>query len=321
MTTSYQTPVDIGNRALQHCGALRITDFTDDSKNAAAVAFVYDKAREAELRRSLWVFATKKAVLRPIDTTTLFPVIPDWAAGSYTLAQVAKHNGSAWIATRTTAAEPGTGNDWVAYVGPLSVSQWSTGSVWFTGELVYISGTPQIVYFSLVSGNDQDPTDMAQTQWVTLNVTTLPFQFLYPVGTGPVTQSSSKNVYRLPSNYLRTAPRDPKDGGSSWLGAPSGLSYDDWVLEGDFLLSMDADPIVLRFVANVSDVTKFDPMFCEGLALRIAMEIVEDLTQSAEKMQTVVALYKELMGEAREVNGIEVGSQEAALDDWITCRI
>lgn len=321
MTASYQTPVDIGNRALQHVGATRITAFSDNSKNAAAISFVYDKSRETELRRSLWIFATKKAVLRPLDTTTLFPVIPAWAAGSYTMAALVKDSGSYWIAARATSSTPGVGNDWQMYAGPLSVNLWSTGSVWFTGELVYMTGVPNTVYFSLISANDQVPTDLGQTGWVALNITTTPFQFLYPVGTGPMTQSGTKNVFRRPANFLRTAPRDPKDGSSSWLGAPTGLTYDDWVEEGDFILTMDGGPIVYRFVANISDVTQFDAMFCEGLALRIAMEIVEELTQSSEKMQTVVALYKELMGEAREVNGIEVGSQEAALDDYITCRI
>jgi len=73
MTSSlaFQTSVDIANRALQHCRMLRIVAFTDSSPNAKETGFVFDKVREAELRSNLWRFATKRVVLRPIDTSTV----------------------------------------------------------------------------------------------------------------------------------------------------------------------------------------------------------------------------------------------------------
>ena len=67
--------------------------------------------------------------------------------------------------------------------------------------------------------------------------------------------------------------------------------------------------------------TEMDPMFCEGLGARIALEIAEDLTQSDAKLQAIGAMYKEFMTEARVVNGIETGATEPPLDDWIACRI
>src|SRR5229473_401426 len=66
----YQTAVDIANRALQHCRMKRIVAFTDSVANAKETGFVYDKLREAELRCNLWRFATKRAILRPISTST-----------------------------------------------------------------------------------------------------------------------------------------------------------------------------------------------------------------------------------------------------------
>lgn len=65
---SFQSPVDIANRALQHVGALRIVSFTDDTKSAGEVSFVYDKVRQAELRRNCWRFAYRNAVLRPVNS-------------------------------------------------------------------------------------------------------------------------------------------------------------------------------------------------------------------------------------------------------------
>jgi hypothetical protein len=71
--SNYQTSVDIANRALQHVGGKRIVTLADDSVNASAVSFCYDKLREAELRRNVWVFSIRKAALRPVDTNTQAP--------------------------------------------------------------------------------------------------------------------------------------------------------------------------------------------------------------------------------------------------------
>jgi hypothetical protein len=64
-----------------------------------------------------------------------------------------------------------------------------------------------------------------------------------------------------------------------------------------------------------------DPMFCEGLGARIGLEICEPLTQSDSKLGTISQIYKTFMSDARNVNGIETGSVEPPLDDYITCRL
>ncbi len=63
-----------------------------------------------------------------------------------------------------------------------------------------------------------------------------------------------------------------------------------------------------------------DPMFCEGLSCRIAIEVCEPLTQSTSKLAGITAEYKQFMGDARQVNGIEVGPVEPTEDEFITCR-
>jgi hypothetical protein len=62
-------------------------------------------------------------------------------------------------------------------------------------------------------------------------------------------------------------------------------------------------------------------MFCEGLACRIAVEVADALTQSGPQMQTIASAYKMFMGEARSANAIETGSDEPAVDDYISCRL
>lgn len=65
---AYKLEVDIANRGLQHLRVRRIRAFTDASLSAQEMGFAYTRVREAELKEHLWRFATKRVVLRPIDT-------------------------------------------------------------------------------------------------------------------------------------------------------------------------------------------------------------------------------------------------------------
>ena len=76
---TYTTQYDICNRALEMIGSKPITNFGDGSINANEVAFVYDKLRQAELRRSIWRFATRRTCIRPMDANTMIFTPPAWA--------------------------------------------------------------------------------------------------------------------------------------------------------------------------------------------------------------------------------------------------
>ena len=143
----------------------------------------------------------------------------------------------------------------------------------------------------------------------------------YPIGSGPQSQTETLNVYMLPNGFLREAPQDPKAGLYSFLGAPAYNTQNDWLLEGDFLLSQCATPIIFRFIADVVNVREMDDLFCEGFACRIAVETCETITNSNAKQQTCNNSYKLFMGEARTVNAIETGPVEPPEDDYITCRL
>lgn len=157
--------------------------------------------------------------------------------------------------------------------------------------------------------------------WVPLYAALTSFNFVYPIGVGPVSQSSTKNIFRLPSGYLRRAPQDPKAGRYSFLGAPSYNTAEDWVIQGNFLLSQFGQPIILRFIADVTKVTDMDDLFCECLAARIGVETCETITNSNAKQQTCNNAYMKFRGEAIIVNGIEIGPDEPPEDDYIACRL
>ncbi len=165
------------------------------------------------------------------------------------------------------------------------------------------------------------PSTQVGQNWLQINATIRFQRFQYPIGAGPRRQTATRNTFRLPSGFLREAPQDPKQGIASYLGMTSGLPQDDWTFEGDYITTMDRDVIILRFVADVQDVSLMDPMFCEGLGARVGFEVCEPVTQSVAKQQIISQTYKTFMGEARAVNGIETGLVEPPLDDYISCRI
>lgn len=205
---------------------------------------------------------------------------------------------------------------WTRYFGSLSASPYDSETTYNAGELVF--DTSNIVYMSRISGNEDTPPTV---NWRILTGATLAGpNFIYPIGAGPVSQSSTLNVFMLPNGYLRQAPSDPRAGQFSALGFPSNTPATDWVFEGSYILTQEAGPILLRFCADIGDPNQFDPMLAEGLSARIAMETVERITQSTAKLQMITAAYKEVMGEARAVNGIETGPTFPPLDDYIACR-
>lgn len=318
--SAFQTVLQIANRACQHMGATRITALTDDSVQASEIAANYDLLREAEQRRNVWRYSIRKAVLRPIDTDTKLYTPAAYNAGTtYAQGAVASYLGQYWSSSvaANLAHTPGQGDAyWDVYCGPLTVLLYDATDAYYAGELVYLSGGT-VAYLSLVNSNEDLPPS---SNWLALGGTIAALAFVYPIGSGPSTQSATRNVYRLPNGFLREAPQDPKAGSISFLGAPSGLGYSDWELEGDYIVTRDIDPIIFRFAASVTSVSRMDPMFCEGLGARIALETCERVTQSTSKLQNIAAAYKAFMTEARVVNGIETGPVEPEEDSYIQCR-
>ena len=260
------------------------------------------------------------------------------AAGSTYWVQVT--NGTAYM----SLMDLNSGND----PRTTTVAAWSSVTSYSIGNTV--TGSNNVIYTSVTNSNlNNDPVADSGTNWSTANVlspwTTVftlgsgnplwiqiggaqfpngvglsVFDIVSPLSAGALTHDGPRNIFRLPSGYLRKAPRDPKAGSTSYLGAESGLPYDDWLIEGDFIVSREIEPIVFRFIADVSDVRLMDAMFCEGLAARLALEVCETITQSTTKLQIIAKAYGQFMTDARTVNAIEVGAEEPPMDDYIACR-
>jgi hypothetical protein len=180
-------------------------------------------------------------------------------------------------------------------------------NTYYAGELVFIGAT---TYVSLESNNQDVPPSSKWHTLVNLPALAVP-TFIYPIGSGPATDTNTKNVFRLPQNWLCEAPQDPRS--PAWPR--------DWVYESSYIVSQEPGPIVYRFVADVIDVTAFDPLFIEGFACRIAFELCETLTQSITKMGAIGKEYQQFMGDARLRNAIENGPEIPEEDDWLVVKV
>lgn len=382
MLSGFTSPVDIANRAIQNVGGERITAFTDPGIPAEETKFAYNKLRMYEMRRNVWRFSVRRAVIRALDQSTMvFTPNAYLAATTYGQGQIVTDTDAfgltRWYFSRVGANVGNTptnfGQYWEDYIGSKYAYLYDSTQSYYPGEIVYeqpavgtINGYLCVVqtdttndpattapaawdstiayrvgaivseggvnYISLINENlNFDPASTATAwsstlltgsyEWIKLDGTFAPMTLLYPLGSGPVSQTFNQNAFPLPYGYLRDAPQDPKAGSISILGAPTYAMANDWVPENEFIVTTETEAIMLRFAADVTDVTKYDPMFCEGLAARIGMTICEKVTASTEKINTNAKMYTGFMGEARAVNSIEVGYDEPPMDDYISTRL
>ncbi|MGE3279684.1 MAG: hypothetical protein AB7H90_03500 [Alphaproteobacteria bacterium] len=310
---SYFTRVDLANRALQHLGVPRISTFADSTRQAREAGFAVDKLRRAELQRSVWTFATRRAVMREVVGTTLDLSFATYAAGTtYGAGDVVKDsNGFLWLSrkasnTGNTPGGEGTNPYWVSYFGPVVAQAHSTSVAYLPGDMTHADN---VVYLCLAAHSNQAPPNASYWRAVTgaggASVITLS-----PLGYER-DASSARKIYRLPANFLRMAPQDPKAASGARLNTTAGMAYNDWEIEEPNLFTDDSSPFVMRFVADVTDVSAMHPLFCEVLAARIATELAEPLTQNVSKKADALALYQQYTATAQTVNAIEAGTTES----------
>lgn len=319
---------DIGNRALQRLGAKRITTFSDTSKNAAEIAFCYDKLRVAELRRSPWRFASRRTNLR-IITATSYRFVPGvYAAGTtYAVGNIVMDaTGVYWISVaaantgNTPGAAPTAGYPafWSQYFGPVIADLWASDATktYDAGDLVYKAGR---TYYICTANNTAGTVDPVGAPWVDIGAETADrvVNFLQPAGVGKTVYASgtttggrARNMYPLPYGYLRMLAPDPMVESTGQLNTSAGIPQTDYQFEGNYIITSASSPILLRYVADVSNVLEMDSLFCEGLACRLAFELAETLTQNKDKVAAASTAYATFMSDARLINWIETGNSE-----------
>lgn len=244
-----------------------------------------------------------------------------WAVGTTYAANAVVRSSTTWY---VSLAGSNVGNavtdttwwaEWSAG-GRASGADWGITAGDTPIPLTYPTG--YAVYLSLYNGNADNPVSATGT-WLSLGGTVAAIGIVYPIGAGPAADVRTSNVFRLPNGFLKRAPTDPKANLVPYLGAMSGSMPEDWVPEGDYLISGDTGPILLRFIADITDVSSMDDTFCVALASRMATELAASLEASKEQNKAE-RFYRRTMAQARQANAVEVGPLPMVENRYILVR-
>ena len=117
-------------------------------------------------------------------------------------------------------------------------------------------------------------------------------------------------AFVLPADYLRLL--KPRDRRPDWLVVNH---------QGNVsIVTNDSAPLEIVYIARITDTTRFDAVFIDALACKLAWHTCEEITQSNQKKADILAEYRISIAEARRTNAIEKESDEAPEDDWVTVR-
>ena len=122
-------------------------------------------------------------------------------------------------------------------------------------------------------------------------------------------------AYPLPSDCLRVLMPHPESDSVQYDGKV------DWKIEGRSILSDQAGPLKITYLADVTDSEQFDAAFVDTFAARLAAEVSMRVTGSAEKRKLALEEYRMSLLEARRVNAFEQFSIERPMGDWEIARL
>lgn len=90
---------------------------------------------------------------------------------------------------------------------------------------------------------------------------------------------------------------------------------------GRAIITDQAAPLQIRYVARIEDPNEFDPLFSELFAARLAQELCYDITGSNARDDKLASWAKDALSEAKRLNAIELPPEE--IDDegnWLASR-
>ncbi len=260
-----------------------------------------------------------------------------WNLGNTSAANLAYHTGEVVY----TEAGTGTPTVYRSIIGnnsndPSAVDEWDEEVVYASGAVVSEDGTnyQSLVNLNLAYTPSGSPSQWTSTvtnaavsgSWKTLTSATVTRDpIIYPNGAGPFTDALSSTCWRLPAGFLRRAPDDPKADLYRTLGLPR-WHTDDLVFESEYVVSGFSNSngvLILRFVADIEDVTRMTDLFCEGLAAHLALEVGPILLRERWPAfrNSIMGRYREVIRDARTTNAVLVGSIAPPEDTYITSRI
>lgn len=112
-------------------------------------------------------------------------------------------------------------------------------------------------------------------------------------------------AFQKPADFIR------------FVDEEEGQSYK---IEGDTILADTAGPLNILYVRQIAETGKFDPLFVDALATRIAWQVAMQLTGSKQLKGQMWDEYLAALATAKGVNARENLPAEQPEDDWVTSR-
>lgn len=117
------------------------------------------------------------------------------------------------------------------------------------------------------------------------------------------------NRYSKPNDFVRLL-RDDESG-----------QRVDFKVEGEFILSKNAAPLEIKYIARIDDPNKWDALFLEAYACALAVQCCKEVTGSNELKADLKDDYNTAISEAKRWGAIEKDAQDAPEDDWLNARL
>jgi hypothetical protein len=116
--------------------------------------------------------------------------------------------------------------------------------------------------------------------------------------------------FQLPNDCLRV------------LETEGDLSGTTWRREGNLILTDEAAPLRVRYIAQVTDPAQFDALLVDAIAAHLAGAIGYAVTGSGEAVQRAMAIYERVLTDARKIDARESSQDETLVDDsWLVSRL
>lgn len=94
----------------------------------------------------------------------------------------------------------------------------------------------------------------------------------------------------------------------------------EWKLRGRFVETDEPAPLHVHYIGRVTDPTQLDPLLVDYLAVRLARVLVGKLAGSVRAGDVLRKLEKELLAEARAMDGQEGSADELYEDGFLAAR-
>lgn len=130
-------------------------------------------------------------------------------------------------------------------------------------------------------------------------------------GTNPDTDPDYGYRFQIPVGVLKVIVVKSTGGGL----------IKDWTQNGRYIHSNESGPLFIRGLEDVEDTTLFHPLFVSYLALSLAMDIVEEITQSGTKQDRIIARLENREEKLAVQLEAEIGvPEDLEVDSYIAAR-